>query len=113
MTDDAQILYEKLQSDTALLKYTAQMTMPGPLGFWSNEQYTTIDLTHSLISLKAKAVPIYGIYGQDDGLYSKEQIKELESIIENVQYLDNCSHSVFIDQQYEFINTLISISKVD
>ena len=49
---------------------------------------------------------IYGIYGKDDGLYSAKQVSELERLIgkENLYYLDHCSHSVFADQQKQFLD---------
>ena len=78
--------------------------------FLENENYTTIDLKPSLKLLLEKGFNIYGIYGKDDGLYSKEQVDELRKLLgeENLKYIDNCSHSVFIDQQTLFIEALKS-----
>lgn len=67
-----------------------------------------MDLTENLITLKKSGLEIHGMYGTEDGLYSKEQINDLISILGNKRllYLENCSHSVYIDQQAAFINGL-------
>ena len=108
LTSEAKSLYEKLQSDEQLSKYATKMDQKAPSGFWKNDNYTTIDLTEDLTKLKESGTSLYGIYGQDDGLYSSEQIEHLMSIIgsTNVKYISNCSHSVFIDQQNIFIDYL-------
>lgn len=107
ITEEAKAIYEQLKNDT-LKKHASKMTYPGPLGFHNNEKYTTIDLKKNIQKLVSKKVPIYGMYGKDDGLYSPEQVVALQKIIgeQNLVYLDNCSHSVFIDQQTLFIEQL-------
>lgn len=104
-TDEAKNIYSKFRSDTLLKKYAAAMSYEAPLGFWKNEKYTTLDLTKDLIALKEKNVRIYGLYDKEDGLYSVEQINSLRNIIgyKNLDFLDNCSHNVFIDQQAHFL----------
>ncbi|PWI30296.1 alpha/beta hydrolase [Flavobacteriaceae bacterium LYZ1037] len=105
---DAIALYKTFQSDTLLKKYASKMGYVAPQKFWKNEQYTTISLRENLENLKAKKVKVFAIYGKEDGLYSEEQIENLKSILgdSKVIYLDNCSHSVFIDQQKEFIESI-------
>lgn len=105
---EAKLLYGKFKSDSTLLKYAAQMTYEGPQGFWKNEKYTTLDLTTNLKDLKEKGIPLFGLYGKEDGLYSAEQIGRLGEIIgvENVNYFNDCSHSVFVDQQSLFVEAL-------
>jgi proline iminopeptidase len=48
---------------------------------------------------------IFALYGKDDGLYSPSQVNEAEKLIgkTNLAYYDHCSHSVFNDQQSEFL----------
>jgi proline iminopeptidase len=89
------------------------MTIQGPQGFWETEKYTSIDLTTDIKDLKSKGIRIYGLYGKEDGLYSSDQINKLAELIgkNNIMYLDNCSHSVFIDQQTTFIHNLKTWSK--
>lgn len=108
MTEEAKTIYAGFRADTALMKFSKQMSATGPAGFWKNEKYTTIDLTSNIKKLIVSGVKIYGLYGKDDGLYSPEEIMELKKILgdNNLLYLDNCSHNVFMDQQTLFLNSL-------
>lgn len=107
-TDEAKTIYSTLRSDSVVKKYGSKMTFEAPQGFWANEKYTGIDLTNNLKNLVKLNLPICGIYGKDDGLYSTAQIESLKALIgaKNVTYLDNCSHNVFIDQQTLFIEVV-------
>ena len=69
-----------------------------------------IQLKYVLIYKKTK---IYALYGKDYGLYSVDKVDQLSQIIgkNNLMYLDNCSHNVFIDQQTSFIDYLKSTLK--
>jgi proline iminopeptidase len=108
MSDEAKNIYTQFGTNEELKKFGSQMSYEAPQGFWQNENYTTIDLKPNLKLLLEKGFHIYGIYGKDDGLYSKEQVDELRKLLgeENLKYIDNCSHSVFIDQQSLFIEAL-------
>jgi proline iminopeptidase len=112
-TEEAKTIYSKFRTDTLLMKYSSQMSYQAPQGFWKNEKYTTIDLTKNIEALQKQKVKIYGLYGKDDGLYSEQQVLGLRDLIglNNLKYIDNCSHNVFIDQQTEFINVLKSWTK--
>lgn len=107
-SEEAQKLYASFKTDTILTKYASKMTQEPTIGFWKNEHYTTLNLSTSLQNLKTKGIKIYGLYGKEDGLYSTDQIMAIQQITgdNNLKYLDNCSHSVFVDQQTEFINSL-------
>lgn len=113
MTSEAKEIYSRFKSDPLLLEYASKMTYEAPQGFWKNEKYTTIDLTPNLKSLLNQKVNIYGIYGKDDGLYSVEQVTNLQNLLgkENLKYLDNCSHNVFIDQQTQFLQEVKTFTK--
>jgi proline iminopeptidase len=112
-TEEALAIYATFNTDTLLKNHAMKMTREGPEGFWKNENYTTIDLTKNIRNLVAKGMKIYALYGKDDGLYSTEQVKFLEDLIglDNLKYLDNCSHNVFVDCQSEFIDALKNWSK--
>jgi len=101
-------IYSTFRTDTLLKKYASQMSYQAPQGFWKNEKYTTIDLTSNLDKLKKKKIKIFGLYGKDDGLYSAQQILDLQKQIgaNNLKYFDSCSHNVFIDQQSQFIDAI-------
>jgi proline iminopeptidase len=107
-TEEAQKLYASFKTDTILTKYASKMTQEPTKGYWKNEHYTTLNISTTLQNLKTKGIKIYGLYGKEDGLYSTDQIMALQQITgdNNLKYLDNCSHSVFVDQQTEFINSL-------
>ncbi len=106
--EEAQKLYSSFKTDTILTRYASKMTQEPTKGFWKNEHYTTLNLSTTLQNLKTKGTKIYGMYGKEDGLYSTEQIMALQQITgdSNLKYLDNCSHSVFVDQQTEFITAM-------
>jgi proline iminopeptidase len=109
MTEEAKNIYTHLKMDTVVKKYASQMSYESSKGFWLNEKYTSINLTNSINNILKMEVPVYGIYGKDDGLYSLNQIEYLEMLIttKNLKYIDNCSHNAFIDQQNQFIEAII------
>lgn len=51
---EAQSIYVTFRADTAIAQYAGQMRYEAPLGFWKNEKYTTLDLTHTLKKLRTK-----------------------------------------------------------
>ncbi len=99
-------LYGKFRTDNLMREYASKMNYLATQKFWENEKYTTISIEDNLKNLKKRKVKIYAIYGEEDGLYSKEQVKELRNILgeEKLKYLENCSHNIFIDQQEVFID---------
>jgi len=101
-------MYNKFKTDTLLIKYGSQMTYKAPKGFWKNEKYTSLYISKNIKQVLQYNVPIFGLYGKDDGLFSKNQISDIKNLIgaNNLDYLNNCSHHVFIDQQTIFINKL-------
>lgn len=105
MSEDAQKMYFRFSMDTVIREYGMQMTEKAPEGFWKNEKYTTLNLTPNLKGLLAKNMKVYALFGKDDGLFSKEQVEGLQTLIgkSNLKYLNDCSHNVFIDQQVEFV----------
>lgn len=112
-TAEAKIIYSKFRTDTLLTKYASKMSYEAPQGFWKNENYTTIDLTKYLQALQKQKIPLFGLYGKDDGLYSIRQVSDLQTLIgsDNLKYFDNCSHNVFIDQQIQFIEQIKAWTK--
>ncbi len=100
--------YALFKSDTLLKKYAAQMNYEAPQGFWKNEKYTTLILSSNLKAVVEKNIKVFGLYGKEDGLYDAQQIKAIQSVLgkDKLLYLDQCSHSVFIDQAALFTSTL-------
>ena len=104
----ARRLYNTYQTDTLITHY--EKNGQAVARFWQNELNHNIDVTPILRSLRQANMPIYALYGQQDGLYSPGQIAELRSVIGDtrVNYLNDCSHTVFIDQQTLFLSTVSS-----
>lgn len=78
-----------------------------PIKFYKNESNNNLDNKKRLKKIK-KNIPIYAIYGKQDGIFSNSQIKELQKIVgkSDFQILDNCSHYLFVDQQDKFLEFL-------
>jgi proline iminopeptidase len=76
--------------------------------FWRHEIMKNIDVLPVLKTLKNTGMPIYALYGKQDGLYSIAQVEQLAQVIgmSKLKYLDNCSHTLFVDQQSKFIESL-------
>jgi len=104
----AKSLYAKLATDTAYLKFSSQKNDDAVNGFWKNENYSTKSIIPILKKLQSNKMEIYALYGKDDGLFSKNQISELENITgkSRLRYYENCSHYLYTDQQDKFINAL-------
>lgn len=79
-----------------------------PLFFYQNEKQNNIDTRQILKKIKTAGVPIYGIYGKQDGIFSSTQINSLKAITgeKHFAFLDNCSHYLFVDQQAAFLSNL-------
>ncbi|KAF2341246.1 alpha/beta fold hydrolase [Flavobacterium tistrianum] len=79
-----------------------------PLVFYQNEKQNNIDTRPILKKIKTAGVPIYGIYGKQDGIFSSAQINSLKAITgeKRFVFLDNCSHYLFVDQQTAFLSKL-------
>jgi proline iminopeptidase len=108
-TDEAKNIYASYKTDSVIIKYGSLMNYQAPTGFWKNEKYTALDLTSNIKKLLSHNVRIYGLYGKDDGLFSKEQVIRIQSLLgeNNLKYFDNCGHNVFIDQQTKFLEALV------
>ncbi|MNT51817.1 hypothetical protein D3C72_1888030 [compost metagenome] len=76
--------------------------------FYQNEKQNNIDSRPFLKKIKTAGVPIYGIYGKDDGIFSPAQINSMKVITgeNHFAFLDNCSHYLFVDQQAAFLSKL-------
>lgn len=94
-------------------KLLFQMDYAPVQGFYSNEKYTTLDMTGTIKNISKAKIPFYGIYGSDDGLFDNEQIIRIKTLLglDNMLVIKNASHNVFIDQQEEFLNALVNFMK--
>lgn len=106
-SNEAKMIKDEFKKNPSA-KLVSEMTVKPTQYFWQNEKYTTLDLSNNIKQLVFNKVAIFGLYGMEDGLYSVDQIDKLKKIIgeNNLIYLENCSHSVYIDQQKSFIETI-------
>ncbi|MFD2940956.1 alpha/beta fold hydrolase [Flavobacterium notoginsengisoli] len=79
-----------------------------PLLFYQNEKQNNIDSRPFLKKIKAEGVPVFAIYGKQDGIFSSAQIQSIKNIAgaDHFALLDNCSHYLFVDQQDEFLSNI-------
>lgn len=76
-----------------------------PLKFYKNEVQNNLDNTAILKRIKKHGIPIFAIYGKDDGIFSDKQLNDMKTIAgeNHFKVIDNCSHYLFVDQQDEFL----------
>lgn len=104
----AKSLYAKLGSDSVYKNLSAHKTNASVIGFWKREQYSGMSIMPVLKRLQEKKVNIYALYGKDDGLFSTQQIMNLQSLLgaAHLKYLEDCSHYLYTDQQTLFLSSL-------
>lgn len=107
LREEAGFMYVNFSRDTVLAKAAARLNPKANQGYWKNEKYTSVDFTEVLLQVK-DTLPVYGIYGTDDGLFSEQQVTNLKAYLgkERVLYLDDCSHQVFVDRQPACVEAL-------
>ena len=100
-------LYSAAKKDS-LYPYLSQMSREATIGYWQKERYTTLNISEHIKNIRVRGIRIIGIYAKEDGLYSPTQVMQLKDLLgnQNVYYLDNCSHNVFIDRQDQFISLI-------
>ncbi|HWV29956.1 MAG TPA: alpha/beta hydrolase [Dyadobacter sp.] len=103
---EARQIYSTYPTDTLIARYVKNDRAVETL--WKNETRRNIDVTPVLKKFRSRKLPVYAIYGKQDGLYSKQQVAGLSRITGKSRfvYLDNCSHTCFVDQQAQFIAAL-------
>ena len=76
-----------------------------PLKFYKNENQNNLDNTGVLKEIKKAGVPIFAVYGKNDGIFSAKQLSDIKNIAgkDHFKPIDNCSHYLFVDQQKEFL----------
>ncbi len=79
-----------------------------PILFYKNEPLKNINTKLQLEKIKISKVPIYAIYGKQDGIFSPSQLTGIKRIVgvNNFYLINNCSHYLFVDQQKIFINCI-------
>jgi proline iminopeptidase len=77
-----------------------------PLLFYKNEKLNNIDSRPFLKNIKIKGIPVFAIYGKEDGIFSSAQMDSMRNLVgeNHFAFIANCSHYLFVDQQNEFIS---------
>jgi len=75
------------------------------LKFYKNEPLNNLDNTSVLKDIRKKGIPLFAVYGKNDGIFSEKQLNDLKNIVgqKNFRLIDNCSHYLFVDQQDDFL----------
>ncbi|SFW73847.1 alpha/beta fold hydrolase [Chitinophaga sancti] len=103
---DAQAIYQKLDADT-LYQYYANLNNDMPSNeFWKHEKYSTINNLPVIEKIVKGGIPVYAMYGKDDGLYSPEQVNSLKAVIgtNHILYMRDAAHYLYNDQQVHFLS---------
>ncbi|TDW45919.1 proline iminopeptidase [Flavobacterium sp. 270] len=79
-----------------------------PILFYQNEKQNNIDSRPFLKKIKADGIPIFAIYGKDDGIFSSAQITSIKTLVGKNHFaiIENCSHYLFVDQQKQFLSKI-------
>lgn len=91
--------------------YTTNFRNPeSPLKFYKNESHNNIDNTSVLKEIKKRGIPVFAVYGKNDGIFSGKQLNDIKNIAgkNHFKFIDNCSHYLFVDQQEEFLDFISS-----
>lgn len=102
----AKEIYASYDSDPLISKYVKnEQAVPT---FWKNEPMKNIDVSTNLKKIHNKNIPIFALYGKQDGIFCEQQMEDLRKIIghNHVKYVDNSSHTFFIDQQAVFLSSV-------
>lgn len=79
-----------------------------PALFFQNETLNNVDIKPILRKLKTQDIKIYAIYGKQDRIFSKKQLRDMKAITgkKNFTLIDNCSHFLYVDQQELFLKAI-------
>ena len=100
-------IYEEMKKNKKA-EYVSNMTADPVYGFYMNEQYTTLDMSYDVKKVQEKNIPVYAIYGKEDGLFNQMHFDRIKKSVGDVNYalIENASHDVFIDQREEFLKQI-------
>jgi proline iminopeptidase len=98
---------KKKLAKSPLAKWTKKSSFPPVTGFYEKEHYTLNDHTTMLSELVGK-LPVAGIFGDEDGLFTPASLEKLENVIggDHFYVLSLASHAVFLDDPYGFLDAL-------
>ncbi len=97
-------IYEEMKKNKKA-EYMSKMTSDPVYGFFMNEQYTTLDMNYYVKKVQEKKIPVYAIYGKDDGLFNQQHFDMVKKTVGDANFVlvENASHNVFLDQRTIFV----------
>lgn len=103
-TEDSKKLYSDYEASE--FYKTNIRNKNAPLLFYKNEKLNNIDSRPFLKNIKIKGIPVFAIYGKEDGIFSSAQMDSMRNLVgeNHFAFIANCSHYLFVDQQNEFIS---------
>jgi proline iminopeptidase len=103
-TEDSKKLYSDYEASE--FYKTNIRNKNAPLLFYKNERLNNIDSRPFLKNIKIKGIPVFAIYGKEDGIFSSAQMDSMRNLVgeNHFAFIANCSHYLFVDQQNEFIS---------
>ncbi len=103
-TAERDAIYEEMKKSKKA-SFLNNMTSDPVYGFYMNEQYTTLDMRYDLKKVQEKNIPVYAIYGKEDGLFNQTHLDIIKKAVGDANFalIENSSHNVFLDQREEFL----------
>ncbi|HXB40041.1 MAG TPA: alpha/beta hydrolase [Bacteroidia bacterium] len=97
-------IYDEMKKSKKF-EYVSKMSGDPVYGFFMNEQYTTLDMNYYVKKLIEKKIPVYAIYGKDDGLFNEKHFNMVKNSVGATNFIlvDDASHNVFLDQRAIFV----------
>jgi len=104
-TSERDGIYDEMKKNKKY-EYISKMTGEPVYGFFINEQYTTLDMNYYVKKLIDKKIPVFGLYGKEDGLFNEQHFAMIRKTLgdANVVLADEASHNVFLDQRATFVS---------
>jgi proline iminopeptidase len=86
--------------------YVSNMTAHPVYGFFMNERYTTVDMNYYAKKVIDKKIPVFGIYGNEDGLFNDKHLSIVKKTLGETNFvlIDDAGHYVFLDQRTAFVS---------
>jgi proline iminopeptidase len=109
-TPERDAIMKTLNSDTLAPLLKENDIIP-VRGMYDDIHYTTLNTGSLLDEMAVQHVWLFGIYGDEDGLFDKAQLDDIAKHTgkNNFVLVKGSSHNVFIDQQKTFLNLVVSI----
>ncbi len=98
-------IYDEMKKSKKF-EYLSKMTGDPVYGFFMNEQYTTLDMNYYVKKLIDKKIPVWGIYGDEDGLFNQQHLDMIKKTVGDANFVlvKESSHNVFLDQRATFVS---------